>query len=63
MFSGRHTYTVVSMSQPSAAYIQITGHVAKGLGNPYFEVTATAPIDANGNSLAGESEASLEAYW
>jgi len=57
------TYTVVSMSQPSAAYIQITGHQVLNHGSVYFEVTTTAPIDANGNSLGGESETSQEAYY
>lgn len=59
-------YIVTSATNPETAYVQITGqlqNVGDGDQRPVwrFQITSTLLVDASGNSLAGLTEASLEA--
>jgi hypothetical protein len=61
-------YIVTSAISPATAYVQIAGqlvNVGDGSQSPVwrFEITSTVLVDASGNSLAGLSEASLQANF
>lgn len=56
-------YLVTSLSAASSAYIQVTGRIITTGGEPHFTASAGTPVDANGNSLAGNTEAALESFY
>jgi hypothetical protein len=55
-------YIIASSSGAMSAAVSVTGHyVIKNQDvGPVWVTVAVTPIDSNGNSLAGQSEASLE---
>jgi hypothetical protein len=58
------TYTVVSFANPETAYVKVTGILGiNGEDRQVFIITSAVPVDSSGNSLAGESEASQEAFF
>lgn len=54
------TYLVVSNAVARSAYMQVTGHIVQVGGEPEWRPTTATPIDSSGNSLAGQTEATLE---
>jgi hypothetical protein len=61
------TFAVVSSNNFETAYISVTGTVVMverdGSPEPELRGVASAPVDESGNSLAGESESSLENFF
>jgi hypothetical protein len=60
-FSG--TFMISSTTRPSSAIMAVTGKWEGSPRDPTWVPTVISPVDANGNSLAGESEAQLEAAY
>ena len=58
-----YTYLIVSVSNASQAYMRVTGEYDRIDGERIWNPEAASPIDSSGNSLAGDSEASLEAFY
>lgn len=56
------TYTAISYSTSTTAYIRVTGRY-KGSTEPIWVVGAATPVDANGNSLSGNTEAQNQTYF
>jgi hypothetical protein len=58
-------YIIASSSGAMSAAVSVTGHyVIKNQDvGPVWVTDAVTPIDSDGNSLAGQSEASLESFY
>lgn len=57
-------YEVVSSSQPSSAYIRVSGHwVTRAGGETFWVITASVPVDSSNNSLAANSEGQNQSYF
>jgi len=55
---------MVSTTNAETAYIWVTGEeVVEGPGKSTWKIVSTVPVDASGNSLAGESESEQEAAY
>jgi hypothetical protein len=63
--SPRGNYAIASTSGAVTAYLAVTGsYVIKNQEiGPVWVTSAVTPIDSNGNSLAGQSEASLQGFY
>jgi hypothetical protein len=59
---GGGLFQIVSASQASTANISITGHFTQS-AEPVWVIDSKTPVDGSGNSLAGESEASLDNFF
>ena len=61
----RGNYAIASTSGAVTAYLAVTGsYVIKNHEvGPVWVTSAVTPIDSNGNSLAGQSEASLQGFY
>jgi hypothetical protein len=57
------TFRMVSTSVAESAYMQVQGHLIVNGEHESMDVTSVTPVDASGNSLAGNSESELEAYY
>jgi hypothetical protein len=57
------TYIVVSSSNASTAYMSVTGKYLNYPKDPVWAPVSATPVDSSGNSLVGESEGTLEAYY
>jgi hypothetical protein len=56
--------TVVSTTQAKTALIRVTGRFITGSdGEPRWTATTTTPVDAAGNSMAGQLEADLQSFF
>jgi len=57
-------FTIVSSSQGSTALMKVTGHNVIGTnGEPYWVPSIATPLDASGNSLAGQLEADRQSFY
>jgi hypothetical protein len=59
----RGAYYVVSLFQASSAFVQVAGHFYMNNGEETWVLVSATPIDAGGNSLAGNSESANESYF
>ena len=57
------TYLIVSESNASQAFMKVTGEFDNIDGERIWNPEAATPVDGSGNSLAGQSEATLEAFY
>jgi hypothetical protein len=58
------TYTVVSSPKAATSLVKVQGALVRlGNGATEFAISSAVPVDSSGNSLAGESETQLEAYF
>jgi hypothetical protein len=60
---GGGTYLVVSTTNASSAYINVQGGFVFQQGETFWKVSNKYAMDANGNSLAGNTESANESYF